>query len=753
VIPRTRVLLYVPGLDPGGTELRVWRLATSLDRDRFQPMVAWSDNWGSVGQRLEGDGVSVFRLALHTAEARMQSAQKIRELQPDIFHAFSYRRSAHDVQVAQDASVRTIVTSRVNSREWDPTLRVQDWELMRNRRTHRITAVSEAVADLCSRVEGVDRTKITVIHNGVPIPENYEHSLTLRQELALPDDAQLIGCVANYRAGKGHEQLFRAFRQALDLCPHLYLVCCGFDVHGLKASLQEAAERMEISDRLSLLDSRSDMDSIYRAFDAYVQPSLSEGLSVATLEAMSYGLPIAATAVGGTPEAIVDGTTGLLVAPSDDEAMFRAIVRLASDRAFGSRMGKAARQTVQEHFSLGKMVAAHERLYEALQASEAKSSKAHSTGRRIRVLFHTDYLWSGGLEKKVGNLIEGLDRRRYEPIASWARREGHVADRLAGSGIPVVQINPRPGEARPRAVQQIKEIAPDIFHSFSCTKDSADVLAAHAAGVPAIITNRGSLRYWDGAGIVREWEKERNRLTTKVIADSDAVAEVCSSVEGIPRGDIVVIHNGVNCQWPGTGPHMREQLNIPAVARVAGYAATYRAVKGHEALMRAFCKVLAREPDFYLVCCGEQYDDTKEKLEVLVEELGLDARVMLLDCLLELDAFYRTLDFYVHPSFSEGFSNSILEAMAHGLPVIATAVGGTPEAVVDGETGLLVPPANDIALADAMLAMLGDTSRARQMSETGHARVRDHFSLTAMVEAYQQIYECAVRPVEKPICA
>ena len=360
-----------------------------------------------------------------------------------------------------------------------------------------------------------------------------------------------------------------------------------------------------------------------------------------------------------------------------------------------------------------------------LQRSQRQGVPGFRLGRPVRILFHADYLWRGGLEKKVGKLVSGLDPSRFEPVVSWHRKWGAVGDELVNQGIRVVQI--APSHEDHLATEQIRKFAPDIFHSFSCRKTSADVRNARAAGVPWVVTNRGSISDLP----LEEWETERNGWTDRIIACSHAVAAACASREGVAPGDISTIHNGVR---------LLDAIPERGAPVCIGYAATYRTLKCHEVLLRAFRGVADRHPGARLLCCGERYDDTKERMEQCVRDLSLGDRVCLLDASTEMDAMYRQMDIYVHPSSVEGFSNSILEAMAYGIPVVAARVGGNPEAVVDGVTGYLVAAGDAAELERMLSALLSDAPLCRQFGEAGFERVKQNFSVAKMVRAYEDVY-------------
>lgn len=728
---RAAVALYVPSLEVGGTEQRVARLAAGVDRRRFQVIVLCAAR-GPLADRIQAAGVPVVGLPVRD---QPQAESVLRRLSPAIFHSFSYSRNALDVMAARAAEIPFIITSRVNMREWDELGCVQDWELERNRATHRITAVSQAVAARCESVEGISHQNIVVIHNGVPIDKG-SHGPAIRQELGIADDIQLAGFIANYRPEKAHDFLFECFRRVVNQRPNTHLLCCGHARPGVRERLQELVHTAGLPRHVTLLGFRPDVPAIYRGLDVYLQSSRLEGLSNALLEAMSQGVPVVATAVGGTPEAVQDGVTGLLVNPDDPQAFADAVIALLDDPSKREQFSSLARARVKRHFSIDAMISSYCSLWEdTLVERLARPAGLDFRDKPIRILFHVDYLWSGGLEKKVRNIVLGLDRRRFEPIVSWNRKWGVLGEELKRAGVRVERIVPGHGAERRTAVAQIREIQPDIFHSFSCRLSGADTINAHDAGVPWIVTSRGSLHH-GGAGDA--WQKERNRATHRIIACSRAVAAQRASDEGLPPEQITVIHNGV--RLPADRPQARMST------QVWGYAATYRPLKGHDILLRAFRLLADQFPELRLLCCGEQYDDTKLRMESLARDIGLSDRVAFLDVQYDMSDMYRQMGIYVHPSLSEGFSNSILEAMAHGLPVVAADVGGNPEAVVTGVTGLLVPPGDADALARAMTTLLLDPALCRKMGHAGYARVRHSFSLRSMIAAYEAFYSDTVAP-------
>jgi glycosyltransferase involved in cell wall biosynthesis len=215
--------------------------------------------------------------------------------------------------------------------------------------------------------------------------------------------------------------------------------------------------------------------------------------------------------------------------------------------------------------------------------------------------------------------------------------------------------------------------------------------------------------------------------------------------EGIPAANIRVIPNGIDLGAfvpTGTGrQRCRQQLGISPDAFVISVVANLHRYKGHDDLLRALHRIEDRLPAPWLVLApGRDVHDNLARLTLMSQQLGLLERVRFLGECHDIPAILGAADLHVSPSHTEGFPNNILEAMAAGLPVIATAVGGVPEMVIDGETGVLVPAENPSELGDAILQLALDTRRRHRLARAARAHVEARFSLERSVAAYEDIY-------------
>jgi glycosyltransferase involved in cell wall biosynthesis len=216
-------------------------------------------------------------------------------------------------------------------------------------------AVSRGVKDYLVVELGLDPAKIRVVPNGVDLAalDAARPGPEVRRELGLPEGVPVIGLVGRLdHWGKGHKELFAAVASLREHYPVCALIVGGGrrleEVKTLAASLG-------LADTVHFLGQRRDIPDLLNATDIFVLPSYSEGVSLALLEAMAAGLPVIATAVGGLPEVVEDGETGLLIPPKDAAALAGALARLLADPALARRLGAKARTHVREHYSLDRL--------------------------------------------------------------------------------------------------------------------------------------------------------------------------------------------------------------------------------------------------------------------------------------------------------------------------------------------------------------------------------------------------------------
>lgn len=386
-----------------------------------------------------------------------------------------------------------------------------------------------------------------------------------------------------------------------------------------------------------------------------------------------------------------------------------------------------------------------------------------ATAGPVKIAYILPRLEMGGTEKHVRDLVGQLDRTRFRPIVIATSDGGALEAVFRRMDVPVFIIGyqgftRRRGQVVRRArmaLKSFREIAAilrteriAIVHAYLPAANVLGAIAGTAARTPVIVVSkRGLCHYKKGRPILTFFENVANLVADTVLVNSDAVAAAVRSAEQFCGRKIRRIHNGIDAAYPeasGTtapfagGPALDPPLPPDAAAIL--YVANLFPYKGHLDLVDAASAVAARFPKARFLLAGRE-EGTGTQLRSRIEALGLRDRVRLLGPRDDVAALMAAADLVVHPSHEEGFSNTILEAMAAGKAVVATDVGGIPEEVEEGVTGILVPPRSPERLAEAMLSLLENPARAREMGDAGRKRVRDLFPLQKMVHEIETLYE------------
>jgi glycosyltransferase involved in cell wall biosynthesis len=232
----------------------------------------------------------------------------------------------------------------------------------------KIITVSEAVRRVKIEKSNVSPEKVITIHNGIDTSLFTSHSNTSKQQfrksLGIPDNVLLLGSVGRLHPSKGFSDLISALVKIKSKLKSVKVIIVGDGKLSNNLKLQVKYDKL--SDAIEFIGLRNDVPDILSALDIFVLPSLWEAFGIAILEAMAAGKPVVATSVGGIPEVVIDGETGILVPASDPDALANAIIRLIEDEELRVKMGNAGRKRVLKHFTIQKMVNKTEQLYQEL---------------------------------------------------------------------------------------------------------------------------------------------------------------------------------------------------------------------------------------------------------------------------------------------------------------------------------------------------------------------------------------------------
>jgi glycosyltransferase involved in cell wall biosynthesis len=295
----------------------------------------------------------------------------------------------------------------------------------------------------------------------------------------------------------------------------------------------------------------------------------------------------------------------------------------------------------------------------------------------------------------------------------------------------------------------LRRLRVDLLHTH--VHVAASILgraAAHAAGTPVVahlhIENHFRPQRIRRAPLVA-LDNATARLCARILAVSEDTRRAFQR-QGFPPRLMETVHNGVDTEAleAAPPPGIRRELDIPADAVALCHIGRVSPVKGQRELLEALARLTPRRPEVRVVLVGEDVEAGgayRAELERLAASLGLGEIVRFAGFRPEAAAALKEMDVLVLPSWIEGLPLVVLEAMAQAKPVVATAVGGTPEAVIDGETGLLVPPRDRVALMEALERVLDDDPLRRRLGEAGQARCRAHFEAAAMDRRVLEVYD------------
>ena len=370
--------------------------------------------------------------------------------------------------------------------------------------------------------------------------------------------------------------------------------------------------------------------------------------------------------------------------------------------------------------------------------------------KRVPVVFALDTMRVGGTELNAVRTAERLDRKRFDLRVVCLDEEGPLAERYRSIPIPVVTLPLRSLYGRSmfssgrRFARYLRDERVQIVHAPVMDTNIFATPWALLARTPVIITSR---RWWHSLPNrkLQLGNRAAFRLSDAVLANSAQVARSVQEREGVPSNRIWQVTNFVDdgAFTPLTGEQRastRVRWGIPDGALVAGCVARLVPVKDHGTLLNAFALVRLACPSAHLVLVGD--GERRGELEALATRLQVKQAVSFVGELRDDANYHRMFDVSVLCSLSEGFPNSLVEAMAAGVPIVATGVGGILDAVTDGKNGLLVPTESPRELAVALSTLLGDARLREGMGAAGRSRAEERYQASAAVQSLETMYEC-----------
>jgi glycosyltransferase involved in cell wall biosynthesis len=391
---RATVAYIIGSLATGGAETQLLELLRNLDRSRFRAALVLLDC--TYATRAAGLVESIYDLkvpsrpyvnrrakAMAAAAGTMRLSAYLRRTRPKIVQ--SILPHANIFAAAALALTRTsllIGCRRSLAASYRLTKPLAFADRTASRRCNFMLGNSDAIVKELVEVDGIPANRVARIYNGVDVKRFRPGNRAARQKYKWAAEHFVIGVVANFFPYKRHIDFIHAAELIANSNSNARFLMAGQDSRGILGSLNEEIRSRGMERLFTIIPGTSHPEELYPALDLYLCPSQTEGLSNVLLEAGACGLPIVATRVGGNPEVVVDGHTGILVEPCAPESMAAAVLRLAADPQTMRRMGNRSRERIAAEFSIDSMVGAHMALYDRLlkQTEVAPSQLAATDG-------------------------------------------------------------------------------------------------------------------------------------------------------------------------------------------------------------------------------------------------------------------------------------------------------------------------------------------------------------------------------------
>lgn len=608
-----------------------------------------------------------------------------------------------------------------------------------NRLLARSVAISNSRKKLIVDQLDCREDYVEIIHGGIDV-DKFIFEKNNREENARllgihPTPGPLLLSMGHLGSIKGHDILIQAFAEVLSNRPGLYLYIAGDGSESERLRLEELIESLQLKDNVTLLGQVKNPAQWMSVADAFVMAPREEGFGLVFAEASIMGLPIVATRVGGIPDIIVDGETGLLVAPESVDELACALERILKDESFATSLGQAAALRAIKKFNRKFMGESYAHLMEnLLEEKNAKKlvDKSIHNNKPIRIAHFVSSLQIGGAERFAMDLSMEQQRSGMEPIII---NMGHFTDLFVevakADGTKV--YSPKTF-SRLKTYLRIKNILKtndiDICHIHSPA-----VIKYLSLFIPFLKQKVIYTRHGERTLSSLQWRLIHRVLVysiDKVTFVSRGGREIFLKYQGWPADKCLVIENGVYIPAEENPYEKKMVLRLGSVGRMVP-------LKKQIHLLEAFIELSKNQKERLEL---HFFGDGSELifLKQFVLSHGMEDRAFFHGSVLRREQIYKDFDVLVVNSETEGLSLAIMEAMARAKAVIASDVGGNSQLVEHGVNGFIYPYGDIDKLKAHILWMLDNPEKIIDMGEKSREKMRLDFSMEETSRRYQDLY-------------
>jgi glycosyltransferase involved in cell wall biosynthesis len=650
--------------------------------------------------------------------------------------------------------------------------RARRWlERMVMRRCHHVIVLSEFMKQQVMAAHEIAPAHITVVPGAADPATFYppQDRNEIRRELKLPESRTLLFTVRNLVPRMGLENLLDAMTMLGEEQRNLLLLIGGEGQ--LRPRLEELIRTSGLQNAVQLLGfvPEDQLAKYYQASDLVVMPTLQlEGFGLVTVEALACGTPVMGTPVGAIPE-VLRTVDPLLVTEGTDGRSLAKTLRLVLKRFHDQpgereRFSKKGREVVEQRYNWVAHAADLDRLFTRLSKDRLVSPHQPAGAQKvIHVITRLDY---GGSAQNTMLTVLGHDPAQFEALVvagypgCWDAQGGQAATEENCRRLEKAAVRWMLLPALTREVHLLKDIQalwqlirlfrqerPALVHTHTSKAGVLGRVAAWFARVPVIVHTPHGHVFYGHFGPFRSWvflqiERALSAITDRLIAltESERQDHLDRAVGKPDR--FRVVPSGINRERFGRarvqGKQQPDWFGCPSNALVVGSVGWLTDIKGHAYLIEAIAKLKQDFPALHLVVIGS--GDRHDSLLQQADLAGIRDAVHLLGHRDDIEVCLAGMDLFVLPSLNEGMGRALIEAMSAGLPVIASHVGGIPAVVNHERTGLLVPPGDADALADALRRLLDRPEWATQLGQAASRSVDGRYGSVSMVHAIDSIF-------------
>ncbi|MFH1245697.1 MAG: glycosyltransferase [Candidatus Omnitrophota bacterium] len=764
---KTKVVIVIDSLGPGGAQRQVAEYLKFADRGRFDIKVVNLDkHYDTLAGEIKSRGYEVIGIE-HRGFLNLWTILRLVRLfkteKPDIVYTYLFTADCYGRLAAKLAGVPVIISAVRNIDAWKGFRHILVDKVLGSW-TDRVTVNAQGIKPFLRK--SIPLEKIVTIYNGVDLDRLciLRNPPEVRKELGIPDGAFVVGMVARFSEQKDYRTFFQAAKLVIQEIPNAYFLAVGEGV--LKYRAVEIVQELGICSNVIFTGLRKDVPDVVNSFDVGVLASHYEGCSNAIMEYMACAKAVAASNVGGNAELVREGVTGYIVEPKNAQALAEKIIALLKDKTLREKMGQAGRTRIEREFTVQKMAKNTEEMFEQLARGKAikkdpvivyllsQFPETHETFilREIKALKEQgvclkilslkpcrDTVIHPDAERMIAETVYG----RVDFFCSVSCVLRHPLKVLSAFGyiLKAYWENPR------EFIKGLYVLAECLYFVQALKKDKLRHIHSHWATMPttaAVILSRLTGVAFSFTAHAWDIFVNSNGLTEKIkrakfaVTCTDYNRKYLSGLNG-KSSKIYLNYHGLDLNEFGFSRTDIPQVKILSIGRLVE-------TKGFSYLIKA-CEML-RKKGIEFSCDIVGQGPRKDFLQLQVACYNLENRVRLLGIKSqeEIKRLYVQASLFVLPCVvaedgdRDGIPNVFLEAMAMGLPVIATDVSGIPEAVQDRETGLLVPPKDSFALTDAIIELYSNEDLKTKITANARELVERQFDVRKNIRALMGIY-------------